>query len=161
MSNSDYAHSTFEIVLAIVLSFVLASSLNVYPLSLGTAILRPMIMIMVLIFWLIFQPRHVGLFTAFAIGLIADLLLDTRLGQQAFAAVAMALVVKIASIYIKQLRTLGAWFLACVCLFVFQTVLWILQLITQNTFVHQGGIAMLMSMACWPLVLLALRRYTH
>jgi rod shape-determining protein MreD len=161
MSNSDYAHSTFEIVLAIVLSFILASSLNVYPLSLGTAILRPMVMIMVLIFWLIFQPRHVGLFTAFTIGLIADLLLDTRLGQQAFAAVVMALVIKIASIYIKQLRTLGAWFLACICLLVFQAVLWILQLITQNTFVPQVGVSMLMSMACWPLILLALRRYTH
>ena len=161
MSNSDYSHSTFEIVLAIVLSFVLASSLNVYPLSLGTAILRPMVMIMVLIFWLIFQPRHVGLFTAFTIGLIADLLLDTRLGQQAFAAVVMALVIKIASIYIKQLRTLGAWFLACICLLVFQAVLWILQLITQNTFVPQVGVSMLMSMACWPLILLALRRYTH
>lgn len=161
MSSPDSTHPNFEIVLAIVLSFILASSLNVYPLSQGTAILRPMVMIMVLIFWLIFQPRHTGLFTAFVIGLIADLLLDTRLGQQAFAAVVMALVIKIASIYIKQLYTLGAWFLACVCLLVFQSVLWILQLITQNTFVPQGGISMLMSMACWPLILLALRRYTH
>lgn len=161
MATSDTSQSTVEIVIAIVLSFILASSLNVYPLSSSTALLRPAVMIMVLIFWLIFQPRYTGLFTAFTVGLIADLILDTRLGQQAFAAVLMALVVKVASIYIKQLTTLGAWFLACLCLLVFQSTLWIVQLITQGIFVTEAASSMLMSMACWPLIMLALRRYTR
>lgn len=161
MSSSDSHHSTAEILIAIVLSYIVASSLMVYPLSSTSALLRPMVLIMVLIFWLIFQPKYTGLFTAFAIGLAADLFLDTRLGQQAFAAVLMALVIKISSIYIKQLTTIGSWFLACLCLLVFQMALWIVQFITQNIFVSQSAIAMFMSMACWPLVLLALRRYTH
>ncbi|MDO5768136.1 MAG: rod shape-determining protein MreD [Psychrobacter sp.] len=161
MSNAGDTHSAFEIVVAILLSFILASSLNVYPLSADMALIRPSVMIMVLIFWLMFQPRYTGLFTAFTIGLIGDLILDTRLGQQAFAAVVMALVIKVASIYIKQLTTLGSWLLACFCLFVFQLTLWVVQFITQNIFVPQAGMAMLMSMACWPLVLIALRRYTH
>ena len=161
MSSSDSSHSSFEIVVAIVLSYIFASSLNVYPLSSNLAVLRPMVMIMVLVFWLIFKPRYTGLFTAFTIGLIADLILDTRLGQQAFAAVVMALVVKVASIYIKQLTTLSAWLLACICLLVFQSVLWILQLITQNIFLPEFGGPLLMSMACWPFILLALRRYSR
>ena len=161
MSSSDHSHSTFETLIAIVLSYIFASSLNVYPLSSSLAILRPMIMIMVLVFWLIFKPRYTGLFTAFTIGLIADLILDTRLGQQAFAAVIMALVVKVASIYIKQLSMLSAWFLACLCLLIFQSVLWILQFITQDLFLPEFGGALLMSMVCWPFVLLVLRRYSR
>lgn len=161
MSSADTRHSTVEILIAIVVSYLLASSLMVYPLSSTSALLRPMVLVMVLVFWLIFQPRYTGLFTAFFIGLAADLFLDTRLGQQAFAAVVMALVVKIASIYIKQLTTIGSWLLACLCLLVFQSTLWMVQFITQNIFVPQATFSLLMSMACWPLVLLALRRYTR
>ncbi|MEC9444567.1 MAG: rod shape-determining protein MreD, partial [Pseudomonadota bacterium] len=109
MSYPDSENSTALLIVVIVLSFIIASSLNVYPLSPSMATLRPMIMIMVLIYWLLFQPRYVGIFTAFTIGLIADLLMDTHLGQQAFAAVVVALVIKITSIYVRQLNTISAW----------------------------------------------------
>lgn len=161
MSSSQSDLSVTEILLAIGLSFLLACSLNVYPLSSTMAPLRPMVMIMVLIFWLMFQPRYTGLFTAFTVGLVADLILDTRLGQQAFAAVLMALVIKIASIYIKQLTTIGSWLLACVCLVVFQLTLWLVQFITQDIFVPQASFSLLMSMGSWPLLLILLRRYTR
>ena len=116
---------------------------------------------MVLIFWLLFQPRYVGIFTAFTIGIIADLLMDTRLGQQAFAAVVVALVTKISSIYIKQLNTPSAWSIAALGLVVFQSCLWILQIVTQNLFVGQSILSLVMSMASWPLVLLVLRKFAH
>lgn len=149
------------LLMAVIISFIVASSLNVYPLSPNMSILRPMVMIMVLIFWLIFQPRHIGIFTAFSIGLIADLLMDTRLGQQAFAAVVVAFVVKVTSIYIKQLNTISAWFIGALGLLVFQLSLWVLQFITQNIFVAQSAISLVMSILSWPLLLLVLRRFTH
>ncbi len=161
MAHANSEHKTGLLLIVIVLSFVIASSLNVYPLSPHMATLRPMVMIMVLIFWLLFQPRYVGVFTAFAIGLIADLLLDTRLGQQAFAAVVVALMIKVSSIYLKQLTTVNAWLLASLGLIVFQLNLWLLQFITQNTFVLQSGLSLLMSLLSWPLILLSLRRFTH
>lgn len=99
--------------------------------------------------------------TAFTIGLIADLLLDTRLGQQAFAGVVVALVVKISSIYVKQLNTASAWLIATLALIAFQLSLWILQLITQDVFVVQSGLSILMSILSWPLVLFALRRFAR
>lgn len=137
----------------ILLSFVAASMLNVYPLSAAMAIIRPMILMMVLIFWLIFKPQQVGLFIAFIVGLAADLLLDTRLGQHAFSAVLMALVVRISSIYIKRLHSTNAWVLACLCLFVFQLSMWVLQFMTQNMFIEQSIIPMLMSMVCFPILM--------
>ena len=161
MAYPDSEHATGKLIIVIVISFVVASSLTVYPLSPSLAILRPMIMIMVLIFWLLFQPRYVGIFTAFTIGIIADLLMDTRLGQQAFAAVVVALIIKISSIYIKQLNTPSAWSVAALGLVVFQSCLWVLQIVTQNLFVGQSILSLVMSMASWPIVLLVLRKFAH
>ncbi|MBE0406418.1 rod shape-determining protein MreD [Psychrobacter sp. AOP22-C1-22] len=161
MSHPDSDNITVLLVVAIILSFVAASSLNVYPLSPSMATLRPMVMIMVLIFWLLFQPRYVGIFTAFTIGLIADLLMDTHLGQQAFAAVVVALVIRIASIYIKQLNTISAWLIASLGLIVFQLNLWILQMFVQNVFFAKSALSLVMSIISWPLVLLALRKFAR
>lgn len=161
MPYTDSENAKVLLIATIILSFVIASSLNVYPLSPSMAALRPMVMIMVLIFWLLFKPRYVGVFTAFTIGLIADLLLDTHLGQQAFAAVIVALVIKITSIYIRQLNTISAWLLASLGLVVFQLTLWILQVFIQNVFVAQSALSLLMSIISWPLVLLALRKFAQ
>ena len=157
--DSDHANGLLHAV--IVLSFIIASSLIVYPLSPSMATLRPMVMIMVLIFWLLFQPRYVGIFSAFAVGLIADLLMDTHLGQQAFSAVVVALVIKVTSIYIRQLNTVSAWIVASLGLFVFQASLWMLQMFVQNVFVAQSVYSLLMSIISWPLVLLTLRKFVR
>ena len=157
--DSDHANGLLHAV--IVLSFIIASSLSVYPLSPSMATLRPMIMIMVLIFWLLFQPRYVGIFSAFAIGLIADLLMDTHLGQQAFSAVAVALMIKVTSIYIRQLNTISACIIASLGLFVFQASLWMLQMFVQDVFVAQSTFSLLMSIISWPLVLLTLRKFVR
>ena len=161
MAYYDSKHPVGLLLVAIILSFVVASSLNVYPLSPSMATLRPMVMIMVLIFWLLFQPRYVGIFTAFTIGLIADLLMDTHLGQQAFAAVMVALAIKISSIYVRQLNTVSAWLIASLSLLLFQLSLWMLQMFIQNIFVAQSALSLLMSIVSWPLVLLALRKFAR
>ncbi|WP_440465355.1 rod shape-determining protein MreD [Psychrobacter sp. ASPA161_6] len=161
MTYSDSRHPIGILLIAIVTSFVVASSLNVYPLSPSMATLRPMIMIMVLIFWLLFQPRYVGIFTAFTIGLAADLLMDTHLGQQAFAAVMVALVIKISSIYVRKLNTVNAWLIASLGLMLFQLSLWMLQMFIQNIFVAQSAFSLLMSIVSWPLVLLVLRKFAR
>ncbi|MGO2279587.1 rod shape-determining protein MreD [Psychrobacter sp. AOP7-D1-21] len=161
MSYPDSENSTVLLIVVIVLSFIVASSLNVYPLSPSMATLRPMVMIMVLIYWLLFQPRYVGIFTAFTVGLIADLLMDTHLGQQAFAAVVVALVIKITSIYVRRLNTISAWLIASLGLIVFQLTLWILQMFIQSVFVAQSSLSLLMSILSWPLVLFALRKFSR
>lgn len=161
MSYPDSENATVLLIATIILSFVVASSLNVYPLNPSMATLRPMVMIMVLIFWLLFQPRYVGVFTAFTIGIIADLLMDTHLGQQAFAAVMVALFIKITSIYVRQLNTLSAWLIASLGLIVFQLILWILQMFIQNVFIAQSSLSLLMSIINWPLVLLTLRKFVR
>lgn len=159
MAHPHSEQATGTLLIAIVLSFVVASSLSVYPLSQNLALLRPLFMVMVLIFWLLFQPRYVGVFAAFSIGLILDLLTDSRLGQQAFAAVVVAFTIRVSSIYVKQLNTSSAWFVAGFSLIVFQLSLWVLQVITQNMFVAQSALSLVMSIISWPLILFFLRRF--
>lgn len=142
--------------LKLTLSLLMASMLNVYPLSPTLALFRPMILIMVLIFWLMFRPQMAGVGLAFLVGLMADLLMDTRIGQQAFSAVLMAFVLRFASGYVKRLTMASAWLLAAMCLLVFQLSLWLLQYITQNLFVPQFGLSLLVSIFSWSLLLLVL-----
>lgn len=161
MDKSSLTSSSLSTIVAIIVSFLIASAMNVYPFNTATASLRPMVLVMVLVFWLIFQPRYVGVMVAFVIGLSADLLLDTRLGQQAFAAVVVALTIKLSSIYLKQLSLLSAWLLACFSLLIFQVVLWLLQWIGQGIFASSSMISMLVSMVTWPLLYLALQRFVR
>ena len=58
MAYADFDDATGVLPALIILSFIIASSLSVYPLSPSMAALRPMVMVMVLIFWLLFQPRY-------------------------------------------------------------------------------------------------------
>lgn len=148
-------------IFGIVISFMLAAMLNVYPLAASIASLRPMYIIMVLIFWLIFEPQLVGLLVAFFAGLMADMLLDTRLGQQAFSAVIMASAIRISSLYIRSINTHNAWLLACLCLLIFQLSLWVVQLFSHNLIVEASGISLLVSMVSWPLVMWLFARFVR
>ncbi|WP_296405356.1 rod shape-determining protein MreD [Psychrobacter sp.] len=151
--------SPFQSLIIVIVSFVIASVVNIYPMGLQASFLRPMALIMVLVFWLIFMPRYVGVITAFGIGIICDLLLDTRLGQQAFAAVIMAFGVRFMGQYIKQLNFSLAWTVAAIALIVFQFALWIVQYITQNIFYSSAIFNLLVSILTWPLVFMPLIRF--
>ncbi len=151
--------SPFQSLMVVIASFVVASVINIYPMGLEASLLRPMALIMVLIFWLIYQPNYVGVVTAFAIGIISDLLLDTRLGQQAFAAVVMAFSVRFMGQYVKQLNLSIAWAVASVALIVFQLTLWLVQYLTQNIFFTSAIFSLLVSIVTWPLVYLSLNYF--
>lgn len=151
--------SPLQALIVVIASFVVASVINIYPMGLDASVLRPMALIMVLSFWLIFKPRYVGVGTAFIIGIISDLLLDTRLGQQAFAAVIMAFSIRFMGQYIKQLNLSMAWGVATAGLIVFQLVLWIVQYLTQNIFYTGAIFNLMISIVTWPVVFLALIRF--
>ena len=147
--------------LVMVISFIVASMLNVYPLSGSLALLRPMWLTMVLIFWLRFRPTFVGVGVAFLVGIISDLLIDTRLGQQAFCAVLVAFLIKFVSGYLKKLSTTSVWLLASACLVLYQLVLVILHLVTTGVFVPELFISLGMSILAFPFLLVMLSRFTH
>ena len=159
MAHAHSEYSTDSLFSVIFLSFIIASALSVYPLSPSVAELRPILMVMVLIFWLIFQARYVGLKTAFAIGIIIDLLMDSRLGLHAFATVLVVLVINLISRQLKSLTMVTAWLMAAVGLLSYQLCLWLLQPMLQNTAATPSALPLMVSMVSWPLLLLLLRRF--
>lgn len=136
----------------IFLTFVLASMVNVYPLSFVLAPYRPMMLMVVLLFWAIYQPKYVGLVTAFLVGLVSDLLLDTHLGHQALCAVVAVFTIQVLTIYAKRLSLSSAWILSIVGLSVYRVILWVLQSFGQAGFVLTGFISFAMSLLIFPLV---------
>lgn len=159
---ADYKRkSLFHLYMMMLLSFVVASILSVYPLAANIAVFRPMWLVIALIFWLIFQPRLVGVWLAFLIGLIADFLTDSRIGQQALCAVLVAFFVKFISGYLKKLSTNSVWLLAAACLLVYQVCLIILHFFTQAIFAPQLLYSVGVSILFWPLWVAVLSRYTR
>ncbi len=69
------------------LTFALALVATVIPLPEAVAWLRPDVVTLMLIFWAWHYPHRTGIFTAFAVGLLADVITFGVLGQHALAKV--------------------------------------------------------------------------
>lgn len=154
-------NATFLPKLGIIISFIVASMLNVYPLSFELASYRPMTMILVLIFWAMYQPRAVGVSVAFFVGLFSDLLLDTHLGHQAFCAVLMVFLLRLASSYAKRLDFLSAWILATASLFFYRCLLWVFEMFTHDNFAWAGLSALFTSIFIFPILFWLLIKIHH
>jgi len=68
---------------AVIGSLVLALFLTIIPLPHGGLIYRPQWIALVLLFWTLNLPRHVGVFWGFSAGLVLDVTLGSVLGQNA------------------------------------------------------------------------------
>ena len=66
----------------------------VVPLPTGAGLVRPYLLAMLLVYWLLEAPDHVGLGVAFLLGLLADIVAGTLLGEQALRLVVLAFLVQ-------------------------------------------------------------------
>lgn len=66
----------------------------VLPLPVGMDLARPYLLAMLLCYWLLEAPEHVGLGTAFLVGLAADLVSGTLFGEQALRLVVLVFLVQ-------------------------------------------------------------------
>lgn len=144
------------LIIGMVVSFVIASMLNVYPLHHLLASIRPMFLVMVLVFWVMYRSSMMGVLSVFVVGFISDLLLGTHLGHQAFCAVFMALVVRASLLYTKELNLMQAWTIATLGLITYQVTLWILQAFSHYHFVWLGIGSLISSIVLFPAVWLPL-----
>jgi hypothetical protein len=69
----------------IVFSIMAASVCTVYPIPYDMVGWRPLLMLMVMLFWVLCQPVWCGMWFAFGMGMACDLMLDSPLGQHAFS----------------------------------------------------------------------------
>lgn len=137
-------------------SLIVASMLNVYPLSLQLASYRPMFLMTTLAFWAMYEPTRLGVGMAFFIGVMADLLFDTHLGQQAFCAVAMVFFLRVITRYAKHLTLGSAWVVGGMALGIFWGLLAFLQSFGQArvALVGIGGyvVTLILFPVLWPVL---------
>jgi rod shape-determining protein MreD len=90
----------------LVLSFLLAMLLGVFPLPQGWAWFRPEFVALLVIYWVMTLPEQVGVGTAFAVGLVQDVVENAMLGQHALALVAVAYV---CALSYQRIRNYALW----------------------------------------------------
>ena len=90
----------------IVISFLVAMLLAVFPLPLWAAVARPEWVALVLIYWVVALPQRVGVLVAAAVGLVLDILEGAVLGQNGLS---LAVVAFLSLILYQRVRVFNLW----------------------------------------------------
>ena len=157
--GSQHLRQPADPLWVIVLSLVLATALTVYPIPYDWSNWRPLWLVAVALYWVLYQPAWCGIWFAFAVGLCADLLMDLQLGGQSFA---LVLVVFVLRTLIQNRRVMtfwNGWVLTGVSVGAFL----LLNLVMQNLMGRQLLLGYWVSGATtllvWPLLYGGLRRW--
>lgn len=90
----------------IVLSFIIAFLLAVYPMPQQLLWARPEWVTLVLIYWVIALPQRIGITVSFTVGLVLDLLEGAVLGQNALS---LTVVAYLSLVLYQRLRLFNVW----------------------------------------------------
>ena len=125
-------------------TFLAAIAIEVMPLPEALQAFRPPMPAMVLIYWSMMWPERFGLFTAFALGIVLDILHGQLLGQNALA---LCVVTYISVRFHLQIRIFPLWQMT-------MTVLALLTLSAALLFVVEGIAGYgLSGLRRWPAIL--------
>lgn len=143
----------------IVLSMLIGSVLTVYPIAYAIAAWRPMFMLLIMLFWLIFQPKWCGVWFAFGIGLACDLLLDYQLGQHGVSFVLIAFLLRYLTRDRRVLQPLLIWAFVCMAIFLHLLLMFILQKLFGAGVLLSHWLPLLSTVLCWPVLYGLLKRW--
>ena len=141
------------------LSFALALLLSVVPVPSFMDTARPLWLAMFVTYWMLALPHRVGMVTAWLLGLAADVLYGSLLGQNALA---LSLVAFLVLTLQQRLRVAPLWSQSLMLLIVFglaQLVqLWLNVLVGNRPSTLLFLLPVPISALCWPWVSVILRR---
>jgi len=142
----------------ILLSFVVALLLAVYPLPVALQWARPEFVALVLIYWVIALPQRVGVVMAFTMGLVLDVLEGATLGQNALS---LSVVAFLSLLLYQRLRVFDIWPQAAVVFLMIGTNQLLVQWVQNLKGVGAQSLLFLLpallSALLWPVVLNVLR----
>lgn len=144
---------------ALVLSIVLASLLQVYPLTGALAYWRPDFLFLVMFYWLRHHPFHLGLGFAWLVGLIGDIAYGDVLGRSALAFCLTAYLLHLLQQRILHYRAFHEIWLLVPLVMISQTIV-----LTINVILGRGVVwntillTALSSALVWPLLKIVLAK---
>lgn len=92
--------------LLIIVSFVLALLLSIFPLPLEMRVWRPEFIALLVIYWATYSPEYFGVFSAWVCGIFADIILLNPLGQSALG---LIVVTYVAHLSYQRMRSYALW----------------------------------------------------
>ncbi len=144
----------------IIISIVIGSVLMVYPVSYEMAGWRPSFMLLILLFWILYQPIWCGVWFAFGMGIFVDLLLDAPLGLNALSFVLITFATRY---FIRERRILtfgNSWVIAALAVIAHILFLWVSQTIAGTHFsIARHWQPVMTSVLAWPLVYYCLHKW--
>jgi rod shape-determining protein MreD len=143
----------------IIFSLLFASVLTVYPVAYAVAAWRPLFMLLVMLFWVVFQPKWCGVWFAFLVGLACDLLLDYQLGQHGLSFVGIAFVLRYLTRERRVLQPLLMWAFVCAAIFFHVLLMFVLQKMFGAGVSLAHWLPFLSTALCWPIVFSLLKRW--
>ena len=147
-------------LLVMVLSVIICSILVVYPLSYSFAGWRPLVMLMVTLFWVLCQPTWCGVWFAFAIGLFSDLLLDAPLGLHALSYVLITFITRYFTRERRVMTFTNTWVIASLALLAHLLYVLLAQVLSDMEFsITRHWQPLLSSILLWPVLYYCLRRW--
>lgn len=145
---------------AVIVSFVVAFSLMIIPMSNNLKWLRPDFVSLFIIFWVTALPNHIGIIFAFCVGLCFDLLTGMLFGSMALT---LGIVAFLAMSLRLRLRIYRHWqkftiimLLIAGCLLI---RLWIQMLVGHPPATFMYWLTSISSALVWPFVYLILSSY--
>ena len=139
--------------LVIVLTLAVAMILQLIELPYALAVLRPMFVPLVLVYWVMVVPQPTGLLTAWITGLLLDVLLGSVLGQHAlgltvmvFVALHLRGILSLYPIWQEALALTAIWLLYTLIMF------WIDGATGHGADPWLQWLPVLTTGACWPLM---------
>lgn len=146
--------------LSIPVSMAVGVLLTVYPLPEVLAYGRPEWLSLLLIFWILNHPAKVGIWTAFWMGLLMDVLMTNTLGVYALSS---SVVAYLARLSIRQARVLSlaqTSFLVFVLISIGLSIRYLCySLLGQSQNQWQYWLSALTSAGFWPFILMSLQRW--
>ena len=138
-------------------STLFALILAVVPLPMDYASLRPEMLCLVVIYWIIHMPQRIGMLYAWCVGLAQDVIETNIWGAHGMALVVIAYICLLSY---QRLQNYSIWHQA-LWIFIFvglhQVIVnWVHGLVGYNSEPHELILSTVSSALCWPLVVIIL-----
>ncbi|GAA5008485.1 hypothetical protein GCM10023206_15050 [Acinetobacter puyangensis] len=145
---------------AIIFSIVIASVLMVYPLSYELSAWRPAFMLLVMLFWVLCQPAWCGVWFAFVLGMVTDLLMEMPLGANAMSFVILAFSVRYFTRDKRVMTESNLWAICALSVVAYLLQTWLILIMSgEYVSIIRHWTPLLSSILIWPLVYFGLKKW--
>ncbi|WP_075187301.1 rod shape-determining protein MreD [Teredinibacter haidensis] len=146
-------------VVVLVISLLIGLLIAVFPLPTDIAYLRPEVVCMLVAYWVMQSPQHLGMFFAWSVGLVQDIVEATVWGAHALA---LTLLAYICLMSYQRIRNYSVWHQSMWIFILVGThqvvVNWVQGIAGYRSPTQLLLLPTIMSALCWPLIVFIFHR---